>query len=128
MLGLELASMNSRLSLQKERKREHSFSREAQLETCDTAEAEAKPGLEGLRLAIEWRIEQRTWGRIRQLKVEVIDGCVIVHGCSTTYYTKQLALVAVREVAASWPVEFDIQVVPAGTDLGQAESFACATR
>jgi hypothetical protein len=63
--------------------------------------------------AIERRIAERTWRRIRQLEVEVREGRIIVHGCTASYYVKQLALAAVRDVTDAAPVELDIQVVDA---------------
>ena len=46
---------------------------------------------------IERRIMERTWGRIRQLRVEVYAGRVVVRGQTLWYYAKQLALSAVQE-------------------------------
>jgi hypothetical protein len=63
-----------------------------------------------LALAIERQIAQRTWRRIQQLQVEVREDRVIVHGCTTSYYVKQLALAAVRDVTDAAPVDLDIQV------------------
>jgi hypothetical protein len=63
--------------------------------------------------SIERQIVQRTWGRIHRLAVEVIDDRVIVHGCTSTYYCKQLALEGVLDVlgsSRSTQVELDIQV------------------
>ena len=59
---------------------------------------------------IERRINERTWGQVRHLDVEVQPGQVVVHGQSPTYYVLQLALAAVREVVESAPVRVDIQV------------------
>jgi hypothetical protein len=56
---------------------------------------------------------QRTWGRIHRLQVEVIGDRVIVHGCTSTYHAKQLALEGVLDVVGpdgSAQVELDIQV------------------
>jgi hypothetical protein len=64
----------------------------------------------GLEQTLEHHIIRRTWGRIHRLGVELAEGRVIVHGCTSTYYAKQLALVAVREVLDVIPVELDIQV------------------
>jgi hypothetical protein len=66
-----------------------------------------------LQEVVERQISQRTWGRIHRLAVEVIDGRLIVHGCASSYYAKQLALQAALEVLGSTDakcVELDIQV------------------
>lgn len=63
------------------------------------------------------RIAARTQGRVFGVEVKVIDGRVIVRGRSTSYYGKQLACVAARELLDgldSTPfrqVELDIEVV-----------------
>jgi hypothetical protein len=41
---------------------------------------------------IESRIHQSTHGRIRDLKVEEVQGHVVVRGNAPSYHTKQLAL------------------------------------
>jgi hypothetical protein len=46
---------------------------------------------------IERRIVERTWRRIRQLRVEVHAGRVVVRGQTPWYYAKQLAILAVQE-------------------------------
>lgn len=66
---------------------------------------------------LECAIARRTGGRIRNLRVETVDGRVIVHGNSDSYYAKQLALVAVLaafEASESQPgkIEMDIEVAP----------------
>jgi hypothetical protein len=62
--------------------------------------------------AIERRIHERTWGRVRNLQVELRDEQVVVHGSTPTYYLKQLALEAAREVlGANRPLFIDIHVV-----------------
>lgn len=61
--------------------------------------------------AIERQIVQRTWGRIHRLQVELIDDRVVVHGCTQSYHSKQLALEGVLDVIDdSTRVELDIQV------------------
>ena len=62
-------------------------------------------------------IIRRTDGRIHDLRVETIDGRVIVHGRSDSHYVKQLALAAVLEAfeasqSQSKRVELDIEVAP----------------
>jgi len=64
-----------------------------------------------LERTLEREIVQRTWGRIRQLRVELRDGQLVVCGYTSSYYAKQLALAAVREVYSSDPVDLDIQVI-----------------
>jgi hypothetical protein len=59
------------------------------------------------------RIVERTGGRVRALEVDHIEDRVVVHGCTASYYLKQLALEAVLEVvghAGAGGVEFDIRV------------------
>jgi CheY-like chemotaxis protein len=46
---------------------------------------------------LECAIARRTGGRVRGLRVEVRDGCVIVRGRADSYHVKQLALAAVLE-------------------------------
>jgi len=79
-------------------------------------------------------IAQRTWGRVQELHVEITkDGHVAVRGRAPTYYVKQLALMAVREVVETAPVELHIEVAalppaagydwqPAGTEPVSATS------
>ena len=66
---------------------------------------------------LECSITMRTGGRIRDLRVETIDGRVIVHGRSDSHHVKQLALAAVLEAfetsqSQSERVELDIEVAP----------------
>jgi hypothetical protein len=70
------------------------------------------PGAAGQELDedLERRIVKRTWGRIHQLQVERHGDQVIVRGYSPSYYLKQLALLAVQEMAQPVSVHFDIQV------------------
>jgi hypothetical protein len=66
-----------------------------------------------LKETIERQIEQRTWGRIHRLHVESSGGRLIVHGCTSSYYSKQLALEAALEVLGwteNTQVELDIEV------------------
>ena len=66
---------------------------------------------EELERALEREIVQRTWGRIRQLRVELRDGRLVVCGHTASYYAKQLALAAVREMYSSDPLDLDIRVI-----------------
>ena len=66
---------------------------------------------------LECSIARRTGGRIRDLRVETIDGRVIVRGRSDSHHVKQLALAAVLEAfeaseSESKRVELDIEVAP----------------
>ena len=66
---------------------------------------------------LECSIARRTGGRVRNLRVETVDGRVIVHGRSDSHHVKQLALAAVLEAfeaseSQSERVELDIEVAP----------------
>jgi len=63
-----------------------------------------------LERTISQQIVQRSWGRVRGLQVEWHDGSVTVTGRAPSYYVKQLALLAVREVIDHAPVELNIEV------------------
>jgi DNA-binding response OmpR family regulator len=72
---------------------------------------------------LECLIARRTGGRVWNLRVETIDGQIIVHGCSESHHIKQLALAAVLEAfeasqSQTEKVELDIDVAP--TDTWQA--------
>ena len=60
-------------------------------------EASVQAGRADLRQIIERRIVERTWRRIRQLRVGVCAERVVVHGQTQCYYAKQLAIQAVLE-------------------------------
>lgn len=64
---------------------------------------------------LECLIARRTGGRVWNLRVETIDGRIIVHGCSDSYHVRQLVLAAVLEAfeaSESEPgtVELEIEV------------------
>lgn len=66
---------------------------------------------------LECSIARRTGGRVRDLRVEISDGRVLVRGRSPSYHVKQLALAAVLEAfegseSQSERVEVDIEVAP----------------
>jgi CheY-like chemotaxis protein len=66
---------------------------------------------------LECSIAMRTGGRVYDLRVETVDGRVIVRGRADSHYVKQLALAAVMEAleaseAQSERVELDIDVAP----------------
>jgi len=47
------------------------------------------------------QIDARTGGRIRYLRVEVHESCLLITGYAPSYYLKQLALAAVQDVLQS---------------------------
>jgi hypothetical protein len=55
-------------------------------------------GVTQLKQALEGQIVRRVGRRVRQLRVEVGAGRVVVHGRTASYYVKQLAIQAVLEV------------------------------
>ena len=64
---------------------------------------------------LESLIAKETGGRIHRLRVETIDGRIIVHGRSGTYYARQLALAVVMDEIENSnlepkDVELDIQI------------------
>jgi DNA-binding response OmpR family regulator len=66
---------------------------------------------------LECSIARRTGGRVRDLRVETVDGRIIVRGRSDSHHVKQLALAAVREAfeasqSQSERIELDIEVAP----------------
>jgi hypothetical protein len=50
---------------------------------------------------VQREITQSTWGRVRRLRVEAVNGNLTVEGLTTSYYVKQLAIKAVMEVVAT---------------------------
>ena len=66
-----------------------------------------------LERTVEEHIVQRTWGRIHALRVERIGERLTIHGRTSSYYVKQLALLAALEVLGSTDtgtLDLDIQV------------------
>jgi hypothetical protein len=66
-----------------------------------------------LELAVEQKVHERTFRRVRNLRVELIHGQIVIHGSARSYYVKLLALEAARQVLASTcplPLSVDIQV------------------
>ena len=66
---------------------------------------------------LECSIAKRTGGRVQDLRVETVDGRVIVRGRTDSHHVKQLALAAVLEAfeasqSQSEKVEVDIEVAP----------------
>lgn len=75
--------------------------------------ARTRPTPTDLTQAIERQIVQRTWGRIHRLEVEVADDRVVIHGLTSSYYSKQLALEAALDAIGAngaAKVELDIEV------------------
>jgi hypothetical protein len=60
-------------------------------------QAPIRDSREGLEQAIERRIMERTWRRVRQLRVQVNGQRVVIDGRTPCYYAKQLAIAAVLE-------------------------------
>ena len=78
---------------------------------------------------IEGRVVERTWRRIRQLRVGVCGGRVVVRGQTPCYYAKQLAIQAVlealREAGVTAVVDVRISVsAPPGGDRQPARAPA----
>jgi hypothetical protein len=66
-----------------------------------------------LEQTIERQILQRTWGFLHHIRVEVRENRVVVHGYTSRYYHKQLAIQAALEALRphnALPVELDIVV------------------
>ena len=57
------------------------------------------PGPEVLAEQVEHAVQSKTGGRIRGLRVHVVDGCVIISGRTSTYYNKQLVTHAAMDAA-----------------------------
>jgi len=74
------------------------------------AETVAPETNEVLPLTIERHIARRTWGRLRQLAIEVSGDRVTVRGCAPSYYVKQLAIQACLEVADTARPRLDVDI------------------
>jgi hypothetical protein len=59
---------------------------------------------------IENRIQLRTHGRVRDLRVELNDETVVIRGWAPTYYTKQLAQHGAMDVSTAYRVVNAIEV------------------
>jgi hypothetical protein len=76
---------------------------------------------------IERRIVERTWRRIRQLRVEVCAKRVVVHGQTLCYYAKQLAIQAVQEALREASVTAVVDVrISVSTPLSRDHQLARA--
>ncbi|MCI0376867.1 MAG: hypothetical protein L0215_04625 [Gemmataceae bacterium] len=82
-----------------------------------------------LEQAIERHIKERTWGRVRRLRVEVSKERVFVFGLSSTYYVKQLAIQAVLEILSSGtypPVVIELDVAQEDAQIPRKSGHAVA--
>lgn len=70
------------------------------------------PRNEELIMNLEREIQMRSWGRVRDLRVECIDGLMLIHGQVRSYHAKQLVLVAAMNYVAGRGIEvaFDVEV------------------
>jgi len=59
---------------------------------------------------VEQIVRSRTCGMIRGLRVEVVDGTIILSGRAGTYYTKQLATHAALKAAGDMALINSIEV------------------
>ena len=59
---------------------------------------------------IERFVQNRTGGMIRDLRVEVLDGVVLISGRTATYYNKQLATHAALAVLEEVTLNNEIEV------------------
>jgi hypothetical protein len=71
------------------------------LDTALRKGRESQPRSKALELAIMRQIVHRTGGRIRMLEVEMLDDVVVIRGCASSYYAKQMALRGVLDVIGS---------------------------
>lgn len=60
---------------------------------------------------LEQRINSKTLGRIRELQVESTGDSILLHGTTTTYYSKQLATQIILEEFGDYTLDNEIQVV-----------------
>jgi hypothetical protein len=67
---------------------------------------------------LERQIVQRTWGRLHRLRVERVNDRVVVQGWTSSYYVKQLALLAVHEAleATALAVDCDVDIEVGASD------------
>ena len=59
---------------------------------------------------IEQAVQSRTGGRVRGLRVHLVDGCAIISGRTSTYYNKQLVTHAAMEAADDALVMNEVEV------------------
>jgi hypothetical protein len=73
---------------------------------------------------VERAVQSKTSGRIRNLGVHVVDGCVIVSGSTSTYYNKQLVTHAAMAAADAVFVMNQVEVC----DVASKSSFQASAR
>ncbi len=61
-------------------------------------------------LLLEERILGRTGRRVRELRIELGEECIQLHGRTETYHVKQLALSAIREALPQFKILNGIEV------------------
>jgi hypothetical protein len=81
--------------------KQQDFEQSPILEEVVLRDVPIRPAGPELEDAVERQILQRTSRRIRRLRVEVASGRVTVHGQVSSYYVKQLAILAVLETLAA---------------------------
>jgi hypothetical protein len=59
---------------------------------------------------LEHQVQARTGRRVRNLAIELRPECVVLRGCASTYYVKQLAQHGIRDVLPHVYLENDIRV------------------
>ncbi|MBM4075138.1 MAG: phospholipid-binding protein [Planctomycetes bacterium] len=52
---------------------------------------------------VERSVQHRTGGRVKGLRVDVVDGLIVVSGRTSTYYNKQLVTHAAMDAAEETP-------------------------
>ena len=82
--------------------------------------------LPDLLMRVESEVQNATHGRIRDLTVEDIAGCVTVTGSVPSHHTKQLALQALMELVQTERFRALISVRPAEKDQDSSELLAKA--
>lgn len=65
---------------------------------------------EKLAARVERIVRRQTNDKVRQLRVEVRERCIILHGRCGTFYSKQLAQTAAMSLRAAEPVVNQIEV------------------
>jgi hypothetical protein len=72
--------------------------------------SEPRDALTALAERVERLVRQRTGGLVRDLKVAVLPGEILLTGRASTYYAKQLATHAAFEAAEHCTLTNDIEV------------------
>jgi len=66
-----------------------------------------------LRVELESRVLARTGRQVRNLDIQLLPECVVMHGETMSYYVKQLAQQGVKELLPNVRLENAIQVAVA---------------